>query len=227
MTLQAILFDHDGTLVDSEAVNLRLWRQALEPWGLTISDELYWRRMLGVPIRQNAADILQLHRPDASIDELVAAKLAANAAYLATACFPQIAGADTVVRDLACRLRLGMVSASQRNCVQASLRGHAWEPLFEQVVTGDDVARNKPAPDGYLRALELMQLQPQHCIVVEDTEVGVRAARAAGLRVVAIRSPEAQSHDFSSATVIVQNLVEAHGWIRRQLTDSSTTQETP
>ncbi len=227
MTLQAILFDHDGTLVDSEAVNLQLWRQALEPWGLSISDELYWSRMLGVPIQQNATDILQLFRPDASLDELVAAKLAANEAYLATSFFPQMPGADTVVRDLAGQLRLGLVSGSQRNCVQASLRGHAWEPLFEHVVTGDEVTHNKPAPDGYLRALELMQLQAQHCIAVEDTEVGVRAARAAGLRVVAIRSLEAQSHDFSTATAIVNNLVEAHAWICRQLTDSTTTQETP
>ncbi|MCP8686357.1 HAD family hydrolase [Marinobacterium sedimentorum] len=216
MALHAILFDHDGTLVDSEAVNLQLWRQALEPWGLTISDELYWSRMLGVPIRQNAADILALYRPDASIEQLTAAKLAANAAYLAHAYFPQMPGADTVVRALAGELRLALVSGSQRNCVQASLRGHAWEPLFEHVVTGDDVARNKPAPDGYLQALSLMQLEADNCIAVEDTEVGVTAACAAGLRVVAIRSPEAQSHDFSAASIILDNLTEAHAWIRQQ-----------
>nr|WP_067286826.1 HAD family phosphatase [Marinobacterium profundum] len=227
MALHAILFDHDGTLVDSEAVNLQLWQRALEPWGLTISDEIYWSRMLGVPIRQNAADILELHKPDASIEQLVAAKLAANAAYLAHNYFPQMPGADTVVRELASRLRLGLVSGSQRNCVQASLRGHAWEPLFEHVVTGDDVPRNKPAPDGYLRALSLMQLEADDCIAVEDTEVGITAARAAGLRVVGIRSPEAASHDFSSATIIVDSLIEAHAWINQQLTDSATTQETP
>jgi HAD superfamily hydrolase (TIGR01509 family) len=227
MALHAILFDHDGTLVDSEAVNLQLWRQALEPWELTISDELYWQRMLGVPIKQNAADILQLYRPDASIDELVAAKLAANETYLASSYFPQMPSADRVVRDLAGQLRLGLVSGSQRNCVEASLRGHAWEPLFEHVVTGDDVAHNKPAPDGYRRALELMQLDADACIAVEDTEVGICAARAAGLGVVAIRSAQAQSHDFSGATVIVHSLVEAHAWLRQQLSDSSTTQETP
>ncbi|WP_020679454.1 HAD family hydrolase [Marinobacterium rhizophilum] len=216
MTLHAILFDHDGTLVDSEAVNLQLWRQAVAPWGLTISEGHYWSRMLGVPIRQNAIDILQLNSTDASIEQLVAAKLAANEAYLARAYFPQMPGADTVVRALAGELRLGLVSGSQRNCVQASLRGHAWEPLFEHVVTGDDVANNKPAPDSYLRALQLMQLQAQHCIAVEDTEVGVTAARAAGLRVVAIRSAEAQSHDFSAASIIVDSLTEAHAWICQQ-----------
>ncbi len=217
MTLQAILFDHDGTLVDSEAVNLQLWRQALEPWGLSISDELYWSRMLGVPIRQNAADILQLYRPDASTEQLIAAKLAANEAYLATDYFPQMPGADSVLHALAGQLRLGLVSGSQRNCVQASLRGHNWAPLFEQVVTGDDVTNNKPAPDGYLRALSLMQLDASHCIAVEDTEVGVTAARAAGLRVVAIRSAEAQSHDFSAASIIVNSLTEAHAWICQRL----------
>lgn len=217
MSLQAILFDHDGTLVDSESTHLRLWREVVAPHGIHISDEIYWHQMLGVPLERNATDIIRLYGLDVPADDLIAAKLAANATFLQQTCFPQMPGADRVVRDLAARLRLALVSGSQRNCVEASLRGHAWEPLFEQVVTGDDVPRNKPHPDGYLQALAALGLDAADCIAVEDTEVGVRAARDAGLRVIAIRSPLAGSHDFSYATAVVDGLDRAHAWLSEQI----------
>ncbi|MFC6670393.1 HAD family hydrolase [Marinobacterium aestuariivivens] len=213
MALQAILFDHDGTLVDSEATHLQLWRQVVAPFGVEIRDQDYWELMLGVPVERNAADLIRLYGLEAEAADLVNAKLDANSRFLAGSFFPAMAGADNVLQDLAGRLRLGLVSGSQRNCVEASLQGHGWTSLFEQVVTGDDVRRNKPQPDGYLKALELMQLEACHCLAVEDTEVGVRAAQAAGLPVIAIRSPLAGSHDFSAACAVVDSLTGARDWI--------------
>jgi len=217
MALKAILFDHDGTLVDSESTHLQLWRQIVAPYGVEIRDSDYWQHMLGVPVERNAADLIRLYGLDADVDTLVAAKLAANARFLADGFFPAMTDADKVLRSLAPRLRLGLVSGSQRNCVEASLRGHGWSALFERVVTGDDVSRNKPHPEGYLQALEQMGLGAGDCVAVEDTEVGVRAARGAGLAVVAIRHPLAGSHDFSQAAAVVESLAEAHAWIGAQL----------
>jgi beta-phosphoglucomutase-like phosphatase (HAD superfamily) len=217
MALQAILFDHDGTLVDSEATHLQLWRQVVSPYGVEIADDDYWQHMLGVPLERNAADIVRLYGLDADPAMLIDAKLAANDRFLASNYFAAMEGADRVLQTLAGQVRLGLVSGSQRNCVEASLRGHGWNALFEQVVTGDDVVRNKPHPDGYQRALELMGLEAGDCIAVEDTEVGVCAARAAGLRVVAIRCAQAGNHDFSPASAVVDSLIAAHDWIQQQL----------
>ena len=217
MALHAILFDHDGTLVDSEGTHLGLWRQVVAPYGVEIRDQDYWQHMLGVPIERNAADIIRLYGLDADPATLIEAKLAANQRFLDTSFFPAMSGADRVLQALAGRVRLGLVSGSQRNCVEATLRGHGWSALFEQVVTGDDVIRNKPHPDGYRKALELMELEAGSCIAVEDTEVGVCAARAAGLQVIAIRCPLADNHDFSPAVAVVDSLVAAHDWIQQQL----------
>ncbi|KEA62233.1 Beta-phosphoglucomutase [Marinobacterium lacunae] len=219
MSLHAILFDHDGTLVDSEATHMRLWQEVVAPYGVVISEETYWQQMLGVPMEQNAADIVRLYSLDADPATLVNAKLAANDRFLAQNWFPEMPKASEVLTHLAQQLRLGLVSGSQRNCVEASLGGHGWQQLFEQVVTGDDVSHNKPHPEGYLKALALMKIAPENCIAVEDTEVGVQAAHSAGLRVIAIQHPLAVNHDFTAAIEVVDSLTEAQEWIASHLID--------
>ncbi|GGC01576.1 hypothetical protein GCM10011352_29640 [Marinobacterium zhoushanense] len=204
-------------MVDSEATHMQLWREVVAPYGVQISESEYWQRMLGVPMEQNAADIVRMYGLDADPEALINAKIAANERFLTEHWFPQMPEASRILNHLAQQCRLALVSGSQRNCVNASLSGHGWHALFEQVVTGDDVARNKPHPDGYRKALDLMQLDPQHCVAVEDTEVGVQAAHEAGLRVVAIRNPLAESHDFGPATVVVDSLVEAERWISERI----------
>ncbi|MBY4675613.1 HAD family hydrolase [Marinobacterium arenosum] len=216
MSLQAILFDHDGTLVDSEATHMALWNLAIEPYGVSISETVYWQQLLGVPAEQNAETIIRMHNLPVSVDALVAAKLEQNDRFLNESFFPAMADADRVLRTQARQLRLALVSGSQRHCVEASLRGHNWGELFEQVVTGDDVAHNKPQPDGYLKALKAMGLSADQAVAVEDTEAGVSAAVAAGLPTIALRSTDASSHDFSRASVEVTSLGEALSWIERQ-----------
>ncbi|MBV1788047.1 HAD family phosphatase [Marinobacterium sp. D7] len=217
MPLRAILFDHDGTLVDSEATHMQLWREVVAPYGVQISDSDYWQRMLGVPMEQNATDIVQMYALEVDPEALIRAKIDANERFLTEHWFPQMPEASRILSHLSQRCRLALVSGSQRNCVDASLHGHGWHTLFEQVVTGDDVTRNKPHPDGYLKALQLMQLDPELCVAVEDTEVGVLAAHDAGLRVIAIRNPLASTHNFGPATVVVDSLIDAEAWITAQI----------
>ncbi|TCK08585.1 HAD family hydrolase [Marinobacterium mangrovicola] len=217
MKFNAVLFDHDGTLVDSEAIHMQLWREVMTPYGVQISDADYWEKMLGVPMEQSAAELIDLHRLNTSVELISAAKNSANRAFLSNNCFPQIAGATEALKSLAARTRLALVSGSQRDCVEASIRGHGWSSMFEQVVSGDDVERNKPHPDSYLKALELMRQPANASVAVEDTETGVLAARAAGLEVIAIRSPLSASHDFSAATAVVDSLSEAHQWLLARL----------
>lgn len=217
MPIKAVLFDHDGTLVDSETTHLALWRKAVEPFGGFITDDEYWHTLLGVPTEQNAADLITLRGLNVSVHELLQAKLNHVEEFIQHSYFPQMDGADTIVRDLADHVRLALVSGSLRMCVDASLRGHNWTPLFEHVVTGDDVSRNKPDPASYKHALSLMALDAADCVAVEDTQSGVRAAAAAGLRTVAIRNQHSASHDFSAATVEVPDLYAAYHWIKQQL----------
>lgn len=217
MCIQAVLFDHDGTLVDSETTHLALWRQVLAPLGVNISDQEYWQTMLGVPAEQNAQDLVKNKQLSVTAEALVAEKVRLTQAFLVDDVFPALEGASDLLQSISGRVPMGLVSGAQRFCIEASLAAHGWESCFEHVVTGDEVVHNKPNPEGYLLACQLMGVDPAHCVALEDTQSGVRAAAAAGLKVVAIRNQWSLSHDFSQATAEVADLFQARAWFAAQL----------
>ena len=103
-------------------------------------------------------------------------------------------------------LRLGLVSASARPVIDAILETVGLGGAFETVVSGDEVARGKPAPDGYLMAARRLAVDPERCFVVEDTRNGVLAAKAAGMTVAAVPGPATSHEDFSPADLVLPSL---------------------
>lgn len=215
--IQAVLFDHDGTLVHSEPTHLAMWRKAVEPYGGYISDEEYWQLLLGVPAEENAEVLIQLRGLSTEANVLVQEKLRHTREYLLAGCFPEVCGASNVLKRLYGYVAMGLVSGSQRFCIEATLRGHHWGHYFSCIVTGDDVSRNKPAPDSYMRAVALMDVNVESCIAIEDTQTGVLAAVAAGVPVIAIRNDYSVNHDFSAAIIEVASLEEAYRFISERI----------
>ena len=215
--IQAVLFDHDGTLVHSEPTHLAMWRKAVEPYGGYITDEEYWQLLLGVPAEENAEILIELRGLSTEVSVLVAEKLRHTREYLLAGCFPEVSGASDVLKRLYGRVAMGLVSGSQRFCINATLKGHRWEHYFACIVTGEDVARNKPYPDSYLRAVALMDGNAESCVAIEDTQTGVLAAVAAGVPVIAIRNEYSLDHDFSKAIVEVSSLDEAYLFISERI----------
>jgi HAD superfamily hydrolase (TIGR01509 family) len=103
-------------------------------------------------------------------------------------------------------LRLGLVSASARPVIDAVLAAVALDGAFETVVSGDEVARGKPAPDGFLMAARRLATDPGRCLVVEDSRNGVLAGKAAGMTVAAVPGPTTKGQDFSPADLILPSL---------------------
>jgi HAD superfamily hydrolase (TIGR01509 family) len=109
-------------------------------------------------------------------------------------------------------LPCALASSSARKLVEATLRRFAVYDRFAAVTTGDDVHRHKPAPDVFLLAAERLGVEPRRCIVLEDSIAGVRAARAAGMRVIAV--PERDAERFGElADVVVADLHAARVWL--------------
>ena len=116
-------------------------------------------------------------------------------------------GVPDVPRALAARgLRLAVASSSGPAVIETTLTALGVRPLFETIVSGVEVARGKPAPDVFLEAARRLGVAPDACLVVEDSERGVRAARAAGMRCVAVPCGETRHHDFSAATLVLPAL---------------------
>jgi HAD superfamily hydrolase (TIGR01509 family) len=212
-----VVFDCDGTLVDSEEIHARALEGALAELGV---------RLTAAQIRSHSAgianeDYLNLVAAQRGIVLPPAAprRVEDIAERLIETEIRLIDGADEVVKTLAARgVRLAVASNSCRRLVHQMLRAARLAPMFgDRVATRDDVAEAKPAPDVYRYAAGLLEARAEDCLAVEDSVVGVAAAHAAGMTVVGVRPPvtifsEAQLFD-AGATVVIRSLTEILNWL--------------
>ena len=182
--IAAVVFDLDGVLVDSEHV----WDEVREQLAYERGGRWHDRAqadmmgMSSVEWSRYMHDVIGLPESPAEInDEVVARMLARYHDGL-----PLVDGAVSAVERLAGDFRLAVASSSNPPLIAAVLEGARVASLFELTVSSEEVPRGKPAPDVYLEAAHRLELEPAACAAVEDSANGLRAAHAAGMRVVAI-----------------------------------------
>jgi HAD superfamily hydrolase (TIGR01509 family) len=127
-------------------------------------------------------DELGLSEPPEEIDAEVVRRMQER--YRAE--LPLVRGAAPAVRRLAARWPLGLASSSNRELIELALEISGLAPCFSVTVSSGEVARGKPAPDVYLEAARRLGVEPSSCAAVEDSHAGIRSARAAGMRVIAV-----------------------------------------
>jgi HAD superfamily hydrolase (TIGR01509 family) len=185
--IEAIVFDLDGLLIQSEEVWDAVREAYVRERGGRYDDEVQ-RAMMGMSSTEwsrylhDAAGIPD--EPDEINAEIVRRMLAAYRDHL-----PLIPGAVDAVRRLAARFPVGLASSSNRELIDTILEVAALEQYFTATVSSEEVARGKPAPDVYLEAARRLGVTPESCAAVEDSHGGIRSAKAAGMRVVAIPNP--------------------------------------
>jgi HAD superfamily hydrolase (TIGR01509 family) len=202
--IEAMIFDMDGTLVDSEPLHHLAWQQTLADHGVS---SFSWEQFLvyvGTSNEKVAGDFIAAASLEIDVAELVRRK---QVRYLEMV--PQLTvlpGVRAVLQHFGARCRLAVASSSHLLELQKILQQHALGHHFEVVVGGDMVARKKPAPDIYQQACRLLDLPPGRCLAFEDSESGVRAARSAGLQVVAVPSAYSRGHDFATADLVITRI---------------------
>ena len=183
--------------------------------GVALAEALYRDCYAGIPTADNAVDLVARFAIDATPESLTDAKNQATRRFLACNAFPLMPGvSDLVPWCHGAGLRLAIVTGAGPDGVQSTLRQHSLGDFFETVVSGDDVANSKPAPDCYLLAVRRLGLLPSECVAIEDTEHGVNSAAAAGVRCLAVPNEMSRQHDFSQATAVFNDLAAASCWLR-------------
>ena len=209
MTIQAVVFDFDGVLADSEPLHLASYQALLEPHGIHLDQQTYCERYLGYDDEGALAQIAEdngLLLGDEEIEMLVVekghvfAKLVGSRDVL----YP---GATACVRRLAAAWPVGVASGALRADIDLMLRGAGIQDVFRFIVAAGDTDRTKPAPDPYLRAAELHGVAPAACVAIEDSRWGLESARAAGMRTVAVTHTYPRTA-LSGAGAIVDSLDE-------------------
>ena len=184
----AILFDLDGVLADSEPLHYRCWKDILAPYGIRLDWDDYARNYIGISDRLMLAQFCDLATPRVALETLVneyPRKREMFREMIATAP-PFFTGCREFLTTLG-GYKLAVVSSSGRNEIEPPLERAGLRSFFETVICGGDVKRLKPDPEPYLLAAE--RLQARRPLVVEDSEAGVRSAQAAGFDVIRVASP--------------------------------------
>ena len=186
--IEAVVFDLDGVLIDSEPVWEQVRRQFVAEHGGRWAPDSQ-RRIMGMSTGEWArylSEDLGVGLPPQTVATLVVERMAAR--Y--TDHLPLMPGAVEAVRRLAADWPLGLASSSPPALIRTVLTTAGIAPLFKATVSTEDVAQGKPAPDVYLTVAARLGVDPDRAAAVEDSSNGLRSAAAAGTHVVAVPRPE-------------------------------------
>lgn len=192
MNFEAVLFDCDGVLVDSESITNGVLRDMLEEQGWALSADECMRIFLGKTIRSEAA-LIEAHTGRPLTEDWLASFRERRDALLSMH-VAAVPGALSAVARLHAALdgRVACASGADRKKVELQLAKCGFMPYFSgRVFSGHELPRSKPAPDVYLAAAAAVRADPARCLVVEDTVVGVTAGVAAGATVYGYSPAEA------------------------------------
>ena len=201
---EAVIFDMDGLLVDTETCDYQAWHELHAAHGieLSLADYCYsaglygsWERMYEELSGASGVSAADLHaRREPRFRELVHAALRPS---------PELVGLLATLRENG--VRRGIASSSDSDWVAYLIDGLELRHEFQAIATGHDVERRKPAPDVYLLAAERLRVDPRRCVALEDSRHGIEAAQAAGMRAVAIPNSVSTHQDLSLADARVEH----------------------
>lgn len=213
--LQAVIFDFDGVIADSEGLHYQALNTIFNRLGVDIPKAVHWDRYLGFTDQENIEAVNRdyaMGLDDAAIAEQMAEKKVV---------FEELAASDSMIIDgvaafigmlTANKVRLAICSGALRSDIDLMLSNADFKDAFEVIVTADDVEHGKPDPQGYLMALERLNatgktpIRPADCIVIEDSHWGLEAAAAAGMNPIAVTNTYSSDELTGKAKKVVDRL---------------------
>lgn len=221
MKYQAIIFDFDGVLFDSEKIHLQACNQVFHCFGFAISEAEYFQCYVGLSDNEMFPLIFSdknIPAEPSQIKVLIQNKIKAYKAIInQSQSLAGVAGVKSFIKSYANKLKqFAICSGATREEIEATLsklEGGRLRQYFNPIITVDDVTAGKPSPEGYLLAAKQLGVLSQYCLAIEDTKRGVEAAKSAGMDVIALTT----SHDksvFNNVSFIANDYGEIDSWIR-------------
>lgn len=203
----AVIFDLDGVIVDSAAVHRDSWRQLMRELGQDLEDSAFWQTF-GL---RNDIILQRLVGRDLAPEEIrrLGGRKEEIFRTIARGRLRPLPGAEACVRGVrAAGCRTAVASSAPRANIVMILNELALADQFHALVSGDDVAAGKPDPEIFLRAAAALGVPPHRCVVVEDAEAGVEAAKRAGMMAVAVARDTPARLGLGAADLVIGSLLE-------------------
>lgn len=205
-SFSAVIFDMDGVIVDSEPLHERAFREVFAELGYGDRHGIHFPDYYGRSDRVLWLDFIERHRPSQPLEMLTRLKEDRLLALLEAEepIFPEV---PNLVEALAVRSRLAVASGSTRAVIRTVLAMRDLHRHFPVAVSSQDVTRGKPDPDIFLLAAQKLGAEPACCVVIEDSAMGVAAAKAAGMRVIGITN-SLPAEQLRQADAVVSSYAE-------------------
>ncbi|SHF11217.1 haloacid dehalogenase superfamily, subfamily IA, variant 3 with third motif having DD or ED/haloacid dehalogenase superfamily, subfamily IA, variant 1 with third motif having Dx(3-4)D or Dx(3-4)E [Fodinibius roseus] len=204
--ITTIIFDMDGVIVDSEPIHMKIEQELFHELGLEITTEEHWQ-YVGTSAHEMWEDIIDKYQLPVSADKILAEKQQRYLKHLSnTEKLNHISGIKRLIRHFYKHNKsLVLASSATREEIKFVLNKLNLKTYFPITISGAELERSKPDPMIFLKASTLSQTPPEQCCVIEDSENGVRAAKAAGMRCIGYRNPHSGDQDLSKADVILDD----------------------
>jgi HAD superfamily hydrolase (TIGR01509 family) len=204
--IEAIIFDMDGTLVDTEPFNTEIEKRLFRLNKVEISEEAH-QKYLGIASDAMWLEITEQHQLQIPVSELIEQNHKESFKYLSEVeRIPIMPGLVDLLEKLQFRkYPMAVASSSTPEIIELILSRTNLKKYFRVIVSAQEAGKSKPEPDVFLLAVKKLGIKPANCLVVEDSENGIKAAQAAGMTCIAYEGPGADPEKQKEADAVIQN----------------------
>jgi len=205
--IKAVIFDLDGTMLDNNSYHLSAWRQYLTDIGIQISDEAYRKYING---RTNKDAIEYIYQRNMTSEEAMVYTLEKEAVYrrIYEPFIKPVEGLTALLEFLqAHNLPIGIATSGIRVNIDFMFDHIPIRKFFSAIINSEHITHGKPHPEIFLKTAEALQVSPEYCLVFEDAAVGVKAAKAAGMNVVALTTTQTAA-ELVESDMIIKNFFD-------------------
>lgn len=204
--MKAFIFDMDGVIIDSEPKHSETSIEVMDYFGVSITRAAL-HRFVGSTNSAMWAALIKEYGMKQTVEEIRAYQLALTLDWIETADLGPIDGISELIDELKrSSVRLALASSSDRRFIDAVVKKFELAGKLDFIISGESVSQSKPAPDIFLAAADNLGVEPEDCVVLEDSKNGVLAAKAAQMRCIGYANPNSGNQDLSGADWIVHSI---------------------
>jgi beta-phosphoglucomutase family hydrolase len=205
--IQAVIFDMDGVLVDSEFLHIKAEKKTFSPYGIELSKEEI-NTYMGMGVKMMLKSLIQKYSLPLTREALfrIHEKNLSEIFQEELKMMPGVMEIISYLKDR--KIKLALASSSSLYLINLILQKMHLKSVFDVVLSGEEVANGKPFPDIFIKTAELLNVQPDRCVVIEDSKNGVTAAKNAGMLCIGFKSPNSKDQNISRSDYIVDDLIK-------------------
>ena len=203
--LEAVIFDMDGVLIDSEPFHLVVNEKIFANLEINLSEDEY-HSFIGTTHKDMWTTIKKRYNLPHGVPELVNMQVNGNINYIKNEEIEEINGVTDLLIEIAYEnIKIGIASSSPTEVIELVINKLGISHFFSAIVGGEEIKNGKPKPDIFIKAAKSLKTLPTNCVVIEDSKNGVKAAKAAGMKCVGYKNPNSGNQNLEKADLIVDS----------------------